>query len=245
MLTSSAYANRTYRERMAVEGLVAFEVTVEETNLFILAERDLSDIGARAARRAREAVLAYAKAHKGFLDSLEPLAAEPGAPGIVREMCRAGQAAGVGPMAAVAGAVAEEVSRSILRKSRSVIVENGGDVFVAGEGDRVVAVDAGTSALSGKVGVRLPAEDLPLGMCTSSGTVGHSLSFGRADAVAVVARRGALADAAATALANVVWSAEDIEGCLAAAQRIKGVRHVVAIVGDALGVWGRYEIVRT
>jgi hypothetical protein len=230
---------------MAVEGLVPFEVTVEETNLFILAERDLTDVALRAVKRARKAIRGYAEAHPGFFESLEPLPADPGAPRIVREMCQAGLAAGVGPMAAVAGAIAEQVSRAALQKSRSVIVENGGDVFLAGPDDRVVAVDAGASPLSGEVGVRLPGKDQPLSICTSSGTVGPSLSFGRADAVAVVAKSGALADAAATALANIIRTRTDLDACLAAAQQIKGVRQVVAIIGDALGVWGCYELVRT
>ncbi len=119
-------------------------------------------------------------------------------------MAAAAQTAGVGPMAAVAGAIAECVGRELLEFSPEVIVENGGDIFLKVSHRRTVGIFAGDSPLTGRIGIQIEARDTPLGVCTSSGTVGHSLSFGRADAVVVLAPAAALADAAATAIGNRV-----------------------------------------
>jgi ApbE superfamily uncharacterized protein (UPF0280 family) len=146
-------------------------------------------------------------------------------------------------MAAVAGAVAEFVAQALLEHEAEVIVENGGDVFVATKRERTLAIYAGRSSFSDRLGLVLPAAAQPAAVCTSSGTVGHSYSQGHADAVAVVAASGALADAAATALANRVRSARDVEPTLAVARQWAGLRHVVIIIGDTLGAWGEYELV--
>ncbi|MFQ6132878.1 MAG: UPF0280 family protein [Armatimonadota bacterium] len=238
-----AYSNRKYREQLRPDDLVAFEVTVAETNLFICAQRDLSELATRLVRKARGDIESYAAERPAFYKSLEPLEWEQGAPDIIRRMCEAGQAAGVGPMAAVAGAIAEVVASGVLQKSDEVIVENGGDVFLAGSRERIVAIWAGSSKLSQRVGLRIPAESLPLAVCTSSGKVGHSLSLGRADAAVVVAERGGLADAAATAVANLVQAPEDVERALESGKQIAGVQQVVVIAGEALGAWGQYELV--
>lgn len=151
---------------------------------------------------------------------------------------------GVGPMAAVAGAIAQFVTRDLLRFSKEVIVENGGDIYLASEKERVVGIYAGSSPLSLRIGMVIEPEKTPLGVCTSSGTVGHSLSFGRADAVSVLSRSGALADAAATAIGNIVKGARDIEKGLARGSEIEGVSGVLIVVGEKMGVWGEVRLVR-
>lgn len=181
----------------------------------------------------------YLAQHPGFAAALEPVEAEQGAPGIVRDMTEAGRAAGVGPMAAVAGAIAQRVGGRLRRHSPEVIVENGGDIFLATAEARRVVIWAGDSPLSGRIALRIEPEATPLGVCTSSGTVGHSLSLGRADAAVVAARSAALADAAATALGNLVHGPADIEPALARICRIRGVHGALAIVGKHLGAQGR------
>jgi len=159
-------------------------------------------------------------------------------------MVEAARACGVGPMAAVAGAVAEAVGRALLAENQQVIVENGGDIFLQTKTPRVAAIYAGASPLSGKVGVRISRVGQPLGVCTSSGTVGHSLSFGKADAAIVLAESAALADAAATALGNRVQTADDIDPALVWLRGIEGALGGAVVVGDKLGAWGEVELVR-
>ncbi|MCL6621750.1 MAG: UPF0280 family protein [Syntrophobacterales bacterium] len=234
---------RTYRTRMAREGLVAFRVVVQQTDLLILAVRDLSPLARQTAVQERSRLESYIAAHPDFLSTLTPWPEDPFAPPVVREMVAAARVAGVGPMAAVAGALAERVGRALLAASPEVIVENGGDVFLALTRPATVALYAGASPLSRRVGLRIAAEDTPLGVCTSSGTVGHSLSFGRADAACVVAPTAALADALATALANRVRAPGDIDPALAWLADIPGTVGAVVVVGKALGAWGRVELV--
>ena len=167
-----------------------------------------------------------------------PLAVPDSAPPLVRRMAAAAESAGVGPFAAVAGAVAEYVATGLAGYSAEVVVENGGDDYLVLARERLVAIHAGGSPLSGKVGLRIPAEATPLAIATSSGTVGPSVSLGSADAVTVLARDGALADAAARAVGNRVHGPADVAGALDVAQGIEGVLGAVVIIGGTLGAWG-------
>jgi len=240
-----SYEPRTYRSRMARAGLVGFRVVVKETDLWVLAARDFS-------RKVREVVLqerrqleAYIAGHPGFLTTLTPWPEDPFAPPVAREMIAAARRVGVGPMAAVAGALAERVGRALEQESLNpeVIVENGGDLYLEVTSPAIVSLFAGKSPLSHRVGLRIEPDLSPLGVCTSSGSVGHSLSFGRADAACVLAHKASLADAAATALGNLVPDAGAIGAALAWAASIPEILGAVVVVGDKLGAWGRVELV--
>jgi ApbE superfamily uncharacterized protein (UPF0280 family) len=228
---------------MQAEGLVAFRVVVRETDLHIQAECDLSAEARAATERAREILERHIAAHPEFRASLKPLAVPGPMPPLLQRMYNAATAAGVGPMAAVAGAVAEFVGRELLRETGQVIVENGGDIFLKTDAERVIAVDAGRSPLSGKVGLRIPAGST-LGVCTSSATVGPSLSLGKADAALIVAEDAAFADAAASALGNRVGTAQDIEPALAFIRELPGVLHALIIIDDRLGTWGQFDLTK-
>jgi hypothetical protein len=236
------YTERTYRHTVRT-GLVDFEVKAGESDLFLSADRRLVRQTAGLLREVRAELEAYLARHPAFQTSLEPVRLKRAAPPIAREMAQAARAAGVGPMAAVAGAIAEAVGRGLLRWTREVIVENGGDLFLNCVRPKRIAIFAGQSPLSQRVGLEVQPGEMPLGVCTSSGTVGPSLSFGRADAATLVARSAALADAAATAVGNAVKSVEDIAKGLELARRIPGVRGAVIIKDDRLGVWGQVTLI--
>jgi len=149
----------------------------------------------------------------------------------------------VGPMASVAGAIAQYVGIDCLEYSENVIVENGGDIYMNILNNSVIiGVYAGKSPLSYKVRLKIRAENTPLGICTSSGRVGHSLSFGNADAVCVVSKSAILSDAAATYLCNLVQNDDDIERVLDIGVTIDGVIGLVIINEDKLGVRGEIEL---
>ncbi len=233
---------RTYRTRMAREGLAPFRVAVKETDLLVLAAKDFSHEVRQAVVKERQQLEDYLGAHPEFLTALTPWPEDPFAPPVAKEMITAAQKAGVGPMAAVAGAIAQRVGQALMPLSPEVIVENGGDIFMKVTRPATVALFAGKSPLSHKVGLKIAPELSPLGVCTSSGTVGHSLSFGRADAACVLAGSAALADAFATALGNRVSDAGAINAALAWVAEVPGVLGAVVIVGDKLGAWGRVEL---
>ena len=147
-------------------------------------------------------------------------------------------------MAAVAGAMAECVGMELIALSPEIIVENGGDIFLKSLKKRLIGVYAGESPLTKKIALHIEPEETPLGICTSSGTVGHSLSFGRADAVIVLSPSTPLADAAATAIANLVKEPRDIPGAIKFAEGIGGLKGAVLIKGDIIGLWGEVKIVQ-
>jgi hypothetical protein len=149
----------------------------------------------------------------------------------------------VGPMAAVAGAVAEFVGRDLRQFTDEIIVENGGDIYLKINQPRKVGIYAGTSQFSGKIALELDPRPKAFSVCTSSGTVGPSLSFGKADAVVIVAESALLADAAATAVGNVVKEVGDIEKGLKLAKKIRGLDGVLIIKDDQMGALGKVKIV--
>ncbi|MFB0520392.1 MAG: UPF0280 family protein [Desulfatiglandales bacterium] len=234
---------RTYRNLVKTEDLTPFRVTIKETDLFLLANRKLETETREAVISYRWHIEEYIRYHPEFRTSLVPLRDDPHAPKIVREMLKASRLANVGPMASVAGAIAEFVGKDLIPFSDEVICENGGDIFIASSKERVVGIFAGKSPLSLKVGLRIKPGDTPLGVCSSSGTVGHSTSFGKADAVCVVSPSTSLADAAATSIGNLIKGKGDIEKGLNYGGQIQGVTGLLIIVGEALGIWGGLELV--
>jgi ApbE superfamily uncharacterized protein (UPF0280 family) len=244
MLLKSMYKPRIYRHWMRSEDLLTYRVVDKETDLQISTTIDLSKEAARIVKKYRRQLEEYISANPRLLSSLKPMQVEADAPPIVTEMARAAALTGVGPMAAVAGTVAEFVGRELKLKSADVIIENGGDIYIVSSKDRVVGIYAGVSTLSGRIGIKIKAVETPLGICTSSGTVGHSLSFGNADAAIAVSSSAALADAAATAIGNLIKGEESIPKGLAFASKIDGLKGAVIIKGDKMGVCGEMEIAR-
>jgi hypothetical protein len=163
---------------------------------------------------------------------------------LLRDMYEAAQAAGTGPMSAVAGAIGQYTANDLISRFglREVIVENGGDIFLKLTAPATVAVFAGTSPLSDKIGLVIRPEETPLAVCCSSGTVGHSLSFGIADACMIACRSGAQADAYATAFCNEVKNRDQVQQVTEMALKKPEIMSVVIIAGDKVGLGGSIEV---
>jgi ApbE superfamily uncharacterized protein (UPF0280 family) len=218
--------------------LVSFQVVLAETDLQVSALSDLSAQALALVRELRVELESYIAAHPRFMESHVPIDVAPGAPVLAREMGDAARIAGVGPMAAVAGAFAEAVARGLAADSAEVIVENGGDLYLIGTIERTVLLSAGDSPLSEKVALVVSAELMPVAVCTSSAKVGPSVSYGGAHAVTILAENGALADAAASSVGNIVHGPDDISAGLERAKSIPGVLGAVIIAGDRIGATG-------
>jgi ApbE superfamily uncharacterized protein (UPF0280 family) len=150
--------------------------------------------------------------------------------------------ANVGPMAGIAGAIAEFLGKDLLKKGyRDVIIENGGDIFLKTTKTRAIAIYTGRSKLFNNLRLKIKPQDTPMGICTSSGTIGHSLSFGCADSVIILSKSTTLADAVATATGNLVKTRQDLKMALGFARSIRGVLGIVIIIKDNLISWGRVE----
>jgi len=237
------HQERTYRSLLHKDGLVSFRVAVKETDLFVHADKPLEDITRELILKYRGHIETYIQQHPEFAKTLQPWHVGGPAPLIVKDMVSAGEKAGVGPMAAVAGAMAEHVGTELLLHTEEIVVENGGDIFMKTKGPVTIGIFAGSSPLSLRIGLRIDSGNKPFAACTSSGTVGHSLSLGKADAVSVVSDSCSLADAAATAIGNLIQSKNDIQQALDIGKQIEGVNGLVIIIGDAIGMWGDLEIV--
>lgn len=242
-----SYRLRTYRDLADDKDLVSSFFRLKETDLHILAEKDVTREAGELATKYRLQVERYIESRPEFAKALIPLAEDQLAPPIISKMLHAGMIAGVGPMAAVAGGIAEYVGRGLVEAGhKEVIVENGGDLFVQRSVELTISVYAGQSPLSNRLGMRLEPEQMPLGICTSSGTVGHSLSFGEADSVTVLADSAFIADATATRLGNEVGTSdnakESIAKALAVAGKIELIRGVLVICGETMGAVGDIEL---
>jgi hypothetical protein len=239
------YEQRFYRDFGKTDRWAAYRVRVESSDLYIRSRDNHALWVQSLVRNIRHELKDHIRRRPEFLESMAPLEPTRRAHPMIARMYRAALRANTGPMAAVAGAVAELVGRELLRRCEEVVVENGGDTFLKLSEQGVSTIFAGKSPFSGAIGLRIDPEKTPLAVCTSSGTVGPSVSLGRADAATIVSRDACLADAVATATANRVRSKEDLEDALGYALGIEGVLGAVLILGDELAVQGDVELVRT
>lgn len=242
------YVKRAYRAQFRQDDLVHFQVAVRQTDLDIGVRRErfspeLARWVEEMVHRQRELLEKYIREDPAFLHALTPCTLKPGAPPMASDMAAAARLAGVGPMAAVAGAFAQYIGAALVKRSKDVIVENGGDIYLRSTRPRRIGVFAGESPLSNRIALSVRPEDTPLGICTSSGTVGPSLSLGSADAAVILSPSAILADAVATAAGNMVKSKEDVQIAAEYAIGIEGVTGALIIKEDRLAACGKLKLV--
>lgn len=231
---------------MKVEDLHLTHIVDKETDLQILTNKRLDkDFIKERIRAYRFDIENYISKDRRFLTALKPIEVELNAPLIVKEMNAAAKKANVGPMATVAGAIAQFLGKDLLKKGYpEVMIENGGDIFLGTRKIRKIGIYAGKSKLWRGLSLKIKPKDTPLGICTSSGTIGHSLSFGLADSVVILSKSALLADAVATATGNLVKRKDDLHPALDFARAIKGIYGVVIILKNSLITWGKVEFVK-
>ncbi|MBN2434269.1 MAG: UPF0280 family protein [Spirochaetes bacterium] len=175
-----------------------------------------------------------------FKSSLTPLAPTGDAPLIVKTMCAAAEICNTGPMAAVAGTIAQFAWQKVfdIAPNDKIIIENGGDIYLSSSSPIYIGIFAGKSILSGKLALKIAPEETPLGICSSSGTMGHSLSMGNCDLATVFAKNNAIADCAATMAANIVKTVDDLEKAADYLNSINEIRGGLIIKGDRIVIVG-------
>ncbi len=238
------YEERTYRGISRPGDLTCYEVRYKETDLFCCTVTDLTRFIEERVLFYRNQLESYIGQKPEFLHSLVPVAFDPFAPKIAKEMIEASRTIGVGPMACVAGAVSEFIGRDIDGLSDEYIIENGGDIYLRTRRERKVIIYAKDSPYSGRIGVRVKPAERAYGICTSSATVGPSLSLGKADAVCVIGSSSLFTDGLATLLGNMVKKEEDIAAALDRGQTFPGVTGILIILGKKLGVWGDLDLLK-
>ncbi len=243
------YQPRTYRQQFNPDRFASFTVQYLETDLWIGVDhvsfhKEIAEVAQKEVVRLRKHLEGFIRQYPAFKTSLVPGHVPVGTSDEIEAMAAAGFRTCTGPMASVAGAFAFHAATKIREcfPVKELIVENGGDYFLLLKEDLLMTIYAGDSPLSEKIGILIPAGDTPCGICTSSGTVGPSLSFGKADAVMVACSSPVLADAWATSLANRVKTPADIEPVLKYSEQFPEIRSLVIICGDKTGIRGNFEV---
>jgi ApbE superfamily uncharacterized protein (UPF0280 family) len=244
------YEQRFYRKEFS-DDWPSYQVQIQETDILVKSKQKLDQelIGSFVAslRQDIEGYINRFPEFKTTLSSFEPACRQAGSqdgpPPIVSEMIEKSALAGVGPMASVAGAIAEYLGRRLFEESDELIVENGGDIFINKKGPILLGMQGPQSSIINRLLLSLE-EAAPFGVCSSSSVLGHSLSLGRADLATVVSDSAVFADALATKLANMVCSEDDIDTALAFAASFKLTKGAVLVKGQRLGVWGKVKLVK-
>ena len=243
------YRERSYRTRFAGDTRRWFCVKFLESDLWIGVDNGSYSASMESDTYAmlvdlRRSMDAYLLMDPQYKASLTPYDAGLEAPAILKDMSKVSHKTGIGPMSAVAGAVALRVAEFLKERNgvKEVIVENGGDIYVQASTDMDISVFAGQSPLSEKIGLHIPAGAFPLGICTSSGTVGPSLSLGRADAVMIVCKDVLLADSYATAMANRIKTVNDLQPVIDRISDITDILGAIAVKDDRMAVTGQFEL---
>jgi uncharacterized protein len=233
-------AERFYRNFTETSRWHSFRVRVETSDLYIRADSDLSGPAERIVRALRDAVRRHIERQSSFLSSFTPIERLETCPEIITLMYSASEKAGVGPMAAVAGAVAQVVGVELAQLSEEVIVENGGDIWMKIAKPAITAIYPGGYNFS-TVALRIQPEQTPCGICTSSARIGPSFSYGKADAATIISPDAALSDAIATEACNRVKREEDMAKAASYAMSC-GASGAVIIFRNRLVALGAVEL---
>ncbi len=216
----------------------------KDTNLRIACEA--FDLVTRSVVAQRKLLERYIARHPEFQTSLVPVVLLEEAPEVACRMAAAADRTGLGPMASVAGTLAQfGVEAAMAAGCREAIVENGGDIFILSESVVTIGIYAGNNAIGNKLAFRIVPHDLPLSLCSSSGKMGHSLSLGQCDLATVTSRDAALADSAVTLVCNLIRSEKDLTPVLNDVGTIAGITGIFAVKNGKIGMWGHLpELVR-
>ncbi len=237
------YNFRFYRDWMTGENRSRISLIQGESDLLVLCPGDHRDEADRLLRQARAVVMKAASDIPGFCDSLAPIHFEGETHPLIRAMVDASSAWNVGPMASVAGAIAHHVAQGLSHSNSMVVVENGGDTFIFSPEPVTFRVYAGeNSPFPVGFGFTVDASG-GISVCASSGRVGPSWSAGLADAVVAVAGEGAVADAAATSIANLIAGECTVDPVIESAAVRKDLTGLIVMAGNRMGVWGDLELV--
>ncbi len=190
-------------------------------------------------KKQRSILIEYIQRHPQFLDALEPIQLIADPPEIVKQMDVASRQVGIGPMASVAGIMAQFAAQAGLASGATeAIVENGGDIYLHSKKAVIIGIYAKESSLSGKLAYLLKPTQMPVSVCSSSSRMGHSLSFGDCNLATVFSKDAALADVAATYACNSVKTKDDVNPVLENVMEISGITGILIIKDEHIGLAG-------
>lgn len=240
---SYSYADRDiYRNKISAESKYSFRLDYKYSGLFIICDRDIGSELEEPVRGFYAGIEAVIAGRPAFEKSLVPLKEGDRYPRAVRNMCRAGKIFNVGPMASIAGALCDHLAKCIGRRCNFLMIENGGDVYIKSSSPLEVGIFTKNSYFKDKLTLLIEAGQTPCGICSSSGSFGHSLSLGKSDLVTVLSGTATQADAAATAIANTIKCEEDIDAAITHFKKYSQIKGLIIIKNKRIGLWGRLQL---
>jgi hypothetical protein len=232
-----------YRSDIKFNEKYNWRIIYKYSDMFIGCDKDISLKLEKLVKEVYDVLESFIREEKSFKSSLSPIRIGEQFPPLIKKMCRKAAIFNVGPMAAVAGAVCDYIAVGLDRYCRRLIIENGGDVFIKSNKDIDVGVFLKNENFKSKIYLKIKANQTPCGICSSSGSFGHSLSMGKSGLVVVLSKSTIGADAAATAIANKIIKPSDIEGTIEYYKKIKDVKGMLIVKDKALGIWGDIELI--
>lgn len=235
------YEERLYRNKVLSKFKI--EVSFKESDLLICSDNEIAKEKAQGVLvKYYEQVEKYIMENPLFLTSLSPLEIDQAAPAIIKEMLEASQVTGIGPFSSVAGAVAQYVGEELLGYCQEIIVENGGDIFLKINQDKIIGVYLGQELKVNNINLKIKKRGQAFGVASSSSSLGHSLNFGKADLVSVVAKNIIIADGFATAISNRIKKIEDVNKILAEVKDKFPIEGLLVAFEGKIFLWGDLEI---
>jgi len=218
---------------------VLAKVEIEETAATIAAERRYVGLAVEAIKRTRNEIERQIRRDDFFLTTLEPYEPDKEAGRVIERMCTASRAATVGPMATVAGTIAQEALEAMIAEGCAHgWVDNGGDVAIMLENPATMEIFSEPGSDSAAALDLEPTNGI-IGICTSSGKLGHSISFGNSDAAVAIAKDALLADALATAIGNRVKDIDSLSNCFDDLKEVSGFIGGLAMIGGSVAMCGK------
>ncbi|MCJ7666095.1 MAG: UPF0280 family protein [Actinobacteria bacterium] len=240
---SYSYTDRDiYRSKISVEGRFSFRLDYKYSGLLIMCDRDIGNELEGLVRGFYADIEKVIAGRPGFKNSLVPIEVMDHYPPVVKDMCHAGEVFNVGPMASIAGAVCDHLAENIAGKCSFLMIENGGDVYIKSSSPLEVGIFTKNNYFKDMITLLIEAGLTPCGICSSSGSFGHSLSLGKSDLVTVLSGTAILADAAATAVANTINREEDIDAAITRFRKYSEIKGLIAIKNKRIGLWGQLQL---
>ncbi len=233
-----------YRSRISCKYKYNWRILYKYSDILVSSDKDISFKLKRLIKEIYIILESHIRENPSFQKSLSPLESKPRYHPVIKKMCEESAIFNVGPMATVAGAVCDYLASDLDNSCRCLIIENGGDVFIKSDKDIDVGVYLKNKHFADKIYLKVKADDMPCGLCSSSGSFGHSLSMGKSDLVTVLAESTIRADGAATSVANNINSAKDISKTINSYKIKKEIKGILIVKDDTLGVWGKIELIK-
>ncbi len=217
-----------------------YNVTIKESDLFIISDKYLKKEAYSILLKYRIQIENFIKTCPEFLKSLTPIEFKNNKPEIINEMLIASKKANVGPFASVAGAISQFVCKDLKKLCNEVIIENGGDIYIDTQNERLVQI---YSNHFDNIGIKIKKEMQPIAICSSSAKIGHSLSFGKADLVVVIGKNAPICDAFATSICNKIRNENNLQNVLNNVKE-KSIYGIIAISNNKIAIKGKIEFVK-